>query len=135
MLAVAKISGLRLNVSGSLPNIIYRVSEQPSVGDYVQFCSPIPVDALPGGGSCPGGKLPLLKRVVAGAGDHVVVDTEGVTVNGVLLPASAPKQFGRDGTPLPSAVGVWILDSGHIWVAGEHPDSFDSRYFGPVSGV
>lgn len=132
-ITVAKATGWRVNVSGSLPEVFYRVPDRPTVGDYTQFCSPIPIVALPDGGGCPGGKLPLLKRVVAAMGDRVDVDAHGVRINGVQLSDSVPKRFGGDGTPLPSAAGTWILDSGKVWVAGEHPDSFDSRYFGPIN--
>lgn len=40
------------------------------------------------------------------------------------------RRSARDGSVLPSAVGVHVLKTGEAWVAGEHPDSFDSRYFG-----
>jgi type IV secretory pathway protease TraF len=36
--------------------------------------------------------LPLLKRVVALAGDIVSVSSSGVSVNGQLLPNSAPRE-------------------------------------------
>lgn len=133
---VAKETGWRVNITGSLPGVFYRVSENPARGDYFQFCPPFTAaatpDAKPGEPSC-SGKMPLLKRVVAASGDRVVVDVAGVSVNGERLLFSSPKRFARDGSPLPSAEGVHILGSGEVWVAGEHPDSFDSRYFGPVS--
>lgn len=135
---IAKESGWRVNVTGSLPDVFYRISYTHGHGDYVQFCAPISTAALPDGGDCLDGKLPLLKKVVAVGGDRVDVDAHGVRINGVQLPDSAPKRLGRDGTRLPSAAGKWVLDSGQVWVAGEHPDSFDSRYFGPIdaeSGV
>lgn len=132
---VAKEAGWRVNITGSLPGVFYRVSEDPARGDYFQFCAPIIVaalpDAMPGEPSC-SGKVPLIKRVVAVAGDRVVVDDAGVSVNSERLTNSAPKRAARDGSPLPSAVGVHLLRPGQVWVAGEHPDSFDSRYFGPV---
>lgn len=132
---VAKETGWRVNITGSLPGVFYRVSENPTRGDYVQFCPPFTVaatpDAKPGEPSC-SGKMPLIKRVVAVEGDHVVVDGSGVRLNGERLPDSAPKRFARDGSPIRSAVGVHVLGAGEVWVAGEHPDSFDSRYFGPV---
>lgn len=132
---VAKETGWRVNITGSLPGVFYRVSECAARGDYFQFCPPFTVaatpDAKPGEPSC-SGKVPLLKRVVAVEGDRVVVDDSGVSVNGVRLPDSAPKRFARDGSPLRSAVGVHVLGASEVWVAGEHPDSFDSRYFGPV---
>lgn len=133
---VAKEAGWRVNITGSLPGVLYRVSEYPTRGDYFQFCPPVVVaalpDARPGEPSC-SGKVPLIKRVVAVAGDRVVVDGAGVSINGTKLPNSTPKRFARDGSPLPSAVGVHALGLGQAWVVGEHLDSFDSRYFGPVN--
>jgi conjugative transfer signal peptidase TraF len=133
---VAKEAGWRVNITGSLPGVFYRVSEDPARGDYFQFCPPFTVpaipDAKPGEPSC-NGKVPLIKRVVAVAGDRVVVDWDGVTINGERLENSAPKRFARDGSALQTARGVHVLEPGQVWVAGEHPDSFDSRYFGPVS--
>lgn len=132
---VAKEAGWRVNITGSLPGVFYRVSEDPAWGDYFQFCPPVVAaalpDARPGEPSC-SGKVPLIKRVVAVAGDRVVVDDAGVSINGERLPNSTPKRFARDGSPLPSAVGVHVLGPGQVWVAGEHLDSYDSRYFGPV---
>lgn len=131
----AKEAGWRVNITGSLPGVFYRVSEDPARGDYFQLCPPVVVaaipDARPGEPSC-SGKVPLIKRVVAVAGDRVVVDDAGVRVNGELLANSVPKRSARDGSPLPSAVGVHELEPGQVWVAGEHPDSFDSRYFGAI---
>lgn len=133
---VAKEVGWRVNITGSLPGMFYRVSEDPARGDYFQFCPPFVVAAIPdarlGEPSC-SGKMPLIKRVVAVAGDRVVVDDAGVSINGKRLPDSRPKRFARDGSPLPSAVGVHVLAAGQVWGAGEHSDSFDSRYFGPVN--
>lgn len=133
---MAKEAGWRVNITGSLPGVFYRVSEDPARGDYFQFCPPVVVaalpDARPGEPTC-AGKVPLIKRVVAVAGDRVVVDGAGVSINGERLPNSTPKRFARDGSRLPSAVGVHVLGPGQAWVAGEYSDSFDSRYFGPVN--
>lgn len=134
--AGAKEAGWRVNITGSLPGVFYRVSDNPRVGDYVQFCPPFVVsaipDAKPGEASCHG-KVPLLKRVVAVEGDTVSVDDAGVAINGRRLANSTPRAWASDGAPLPSARGEYLLRRGEVWVAGEHPDSFDSRYYGPVS--
>lgn len=132
---VAKEAGWRVNITGSLPGVFYRVSGSPARGDFVRFCPPVTVPALPDSigweDSCDG-KVPLIKRVVGVPGDRVVVDNQGVRVNGVLLPNSRPKRSARDGTSLPSSVGEHALETGQVWTAGEHEDSYDSRYFGPV---
>lgn len=131
----AKQAGWRVNITGSLPGVFYRVSEDPARGDYFQFCPPVVVaallDARHGEPSC-SGKVPLIKRVAAVAGDRVVVDGAGVSINGERLPNSTPKRFARDGSSLPSAVGVHVLEPGQVWTTGEHEDSFDSRYFGAI---
>lgn len=128
----------RINISGSLPGTFYRVTgnRNPRVGDFVTFCPPVVVPALadanPWEPSC-AGKVPLIKEVAAVAGDRVVVSERGVSINGRLWPESRPKTRGMDGRPLPSAVGVYTLRPGEIWVMGEHPDSYDSRYYGPIT--
>lgn len=131
----AKEAGWRVNITGSLPGVFYRVSEDPARGDYFQLCPPVVVaaipDAKPGEPSC-SGKVPLIKRVVAVAGDRVVVDDAGVSINGERLSNSTPKRVARDGSRLPSTLGVHVLGPGEVWVAGEHSDSFDSRYFGAI---
>ena len=43
-------------------------------------------------------ELPLLKRVVAFAGDEVSVSSSGVSINGQLLPDSAPLFHDEAGT-------------------------------------
>jgi len=48
-------------------------------------------------------KLPLLKRVVALAGDVVSVSSSGVSINGQLLPNSAPLFDDEAGRPLTMA--------------------------------
>lgn len=132
----AKQAGWRVNITSSLPGVVYRVSEAPERGDFIRFCPPIVVAALPDSigweDSCDG-KVPLIKRVVAVAGDRVIVDSLGVQVNGILLPNSQPKHAARDGTQLPSAAGEYVLEARQVWTAGEHEDSYDSRYFGPTT--
>lgn len=135
---VAKEAGWRINITGSLPGMLYKVSDDPTRGDYFQFCPPFTVaatpDAKPGEPSC-SGKMPLLKRVVAVEGDRVAVSENGVWINGVLLPNSRPLRTDRSGNPLPVAWGEHVVSTRRVWVSGEHPDSFDSRYFGSVPAV
>jgi len=84
---------------------------------------------------CPDGYQPLLKRIVAKAGDLVIFDEKrGVEVNGEVLKDSKPSGKDSAGRPLthfPS--GMASLQPGEYWVMGDHPMSFDSRYFGPVN--
>lgn len=82
----------------------------------------------------PGSDYPhpiLVKRIVAMAGDHVVIQNGTVRVNGIRL----AEPYLRPGTVTP--VGASRLDvvvpAGSVFVMGDHREnSFDSKAFGPV---
>ena len=86
-------------------------------------------------GNCPDGAAPLMKPVVASAGDIVEVSSLGITVNGMCcLPNTAPKDKDSKGRPMqPWPNGQYRVPQGFVWVASSYnPWSFDSRYFGPL---
>ena len=126
----AKSSGLVLNVTGSMPGTIYKLGHGEKYS-LVSICSPIPHPSI-GHGSCPDGSMPLIKRVVGVAGDLVTVTDDGVEINGQPVSNSKPLDLDTKGQDLPHMRGIFVLKQGEIWTAGEHPNSFDSRYFGPV---
>lgn len=131
MLAItAKVSGLALNFTDSMPDVVYRVGHGEK-GSIAVLCAPIPHASI-GHGPCPDGSMPLLKRVVAVEGDEVRVTDYGVEVNGRPVPNSKPFDLASNGRALTHLRGAFYLRHGELWVAGEHPNSFDSRYFGPV---
>ena len=93
ILAVVFTLGLHVNLSPSAPRGLYRtVSGAPVPGAWVVAC--VSADAaavarargylLPG--PCPGGVQPVLKPVVAVAGDIVELGPETVVVNGYRPP-------------------------------------------------
>jgi len=127
---VAKSSGLVLNVTGSMPGIVYKLGRGEK-GSFATFCSPIPHPSI-GRGSCPDGSMPLIKRVVGIAGDLVTASDAGIDINGQSVPNSRPLDLDTKESALPHLRGSFRLKQGEIWAAGEHPNSFDSRYFGPV---
>ena len=126
----AKSSGIVLNVSGSMPGIFYKLGHGEK-GSLASFCSPIPHPSI-GHGSWPDGSMPLIKRVVGVAGDLVTATDHGVEISGQSVPNSRPLDLDTKGQALPHMRGCFTLKQGEIWTAGEHPNSFDSRYFGPV---
>lgn len=134
------IVGLRINASPSLPLGLYVTSSDPDA-NLVEFCpaEPFATLALSRGyrdpGACSDGGAPLLKPVVARAGDLVEVSAAGIAVNGHFLPNTAPLRTDTKGRPLTSwAPGRYIVQPGFAWVASSFsPRSFDSRYFGPVA--
>lgn len=72
----------------------------------------------------------LIKRVAGLSGDLVCRQGSLVTINKRSLVAARADQ---QGTPLPAWYGCRTLTTNEVFILGDHPSSFDSRYFGPVS--
>jgi conjugative transfer signal peptidase TraF len=131
--------GLRINTSPSLPLGLYVITTDGRA-DLVEFCPAEPFAALSlirgyrDAGSCRDGGAPLLKPIVAKAGDAVELSERGISVNGLLLPNTAPLSKDTKGRPLTAwPFGRYPVVAGTVWVASTyHSRSFDSRYFGPV---
>jgi conjugative transfer signal peptidase TraF len=131
--------GLRINTSPSLPIGLYVVTSDSSA-NLIEFCPAEPFAALSlvrgyrDPGACRDRGAPLLKPVVAKAGDLVELSWRGISVNGFLLPNTAPLSKDTKGRPLePWHFGCFRVAPGTVWVASSyHSRSFDSRYFGPV---
>ena len=132
-------SGIRINCSPSLPLGLYKEATDGRAL-LIEFCPEEPsarLAAIRGyrsNGNCPDGAGPLMKPVVASAGDVVEVSDRGIAVNGLLLPNTAPKTKDSQGRPMePWPYGEYRVTSGFVWVASSYnPWSFDSRYFGPL---
>jgi conjugative transfer signal peptidase TraF len=137
--AGAWLLGIRVNCSPSLPVGLYQVASGPDA-TLVEFCptEPFASVAIARGyrqvGNCPDGATPLMKPVVARAGDSVRVSERGVAVNGKAIPNSAALRRDLAGRPLtPWPCGTYAVLPGTVWVVSAyHPRSFDSRYFGPM---
>lgn len=129
-------------VSDSMPRGIYLLLRPPGRPRpcLALFCLPVEVGrsgrarGYLGVGSCPGGVAALLKPVVATAGDVVDVDSRGVSVNGALLPRSAP--LARDGEGRPLSVNwrgpVTLPPGTFLAVSTFTGRSWDGRYWGPL---
>jgi conjugative transfer signal peptidase TraF len=132
--------GIRINLSPSLPIGLYQVASGPDA-TLVEFCPPEPFASMANArgyrqpGTCPDGGTPLMKPVVARAGDTVRLSEKGVSVNGRALPNSAPLLKDTTNRPLsPWPYGAYVVQPGTIWaISTFNPRSFDSRYFGPIS--
>lgn len=72
----------------------------------------------------------LIKRVAALPGDIVCRQTDTLTVAGKTLQVKARD---RHDNALPNWQGCHKLSNEEIFIQGDHPGSFDSRYFGSVS--
>jgi conjugative transfer signal peptidase TraF len=132
--------GVRINTSYSLPMGLY-ITTSAEDAPFVEFC-PAGRFARESsergyrtpGFACPDGAVPLLKPVVARDGDQVETSAAGISVNGVLLPKTAPLAKDSalrllDHWPF----GAYVVEPGTIWVASTyHAGSYDSRYMGPI---
>jgi conjugative transfer signal peptidase TraF len=143
---VINASGLRLNVTSSMPVGIYRLAPIPQTGlkrgMLVAVCVPLKAAQLGrrraylSGGPCAGDTEPLLKIVAAIAGDSVSTAKSGITVNGRLLPDSKPVPVDSVGRSLkPWPLGSHRLKPHQIWLYADHAKSWDSRYWGPIENV
>ena len=136
-------AGARVNTTKSIPVGLYWLTKEPvEKGAYVVFCPPqvgVFDDAKErgyiGAGFCPGGYGFMMKRVLAAKDDQVAVTNDGVTVNGQLLPLSAPLATDKAGRELPryQATHYTLGNSELLLMSDVSGTSFDGRYYGPIS--
>ena len=142
---IAAVCGLRVNLTPSYPLGLWRIeplTRDVAAGDRVFICPPsnpafqqARERGYLGHGMCPGWFSPLIKTVVAVAGQHVVIDGD-IAVDGVRLAHSSVRPVDGQGRALAPAGGGIVAD-GQLFLFSEFAGSYDSRYFGPIpaSGV
>lgn len=120
-----------VNESPSLPKGLYlrEIGAAPGRGATVALPQPPEARRYLGALGMPVDVL-LIKRVAAVGGDLVCRGEAGVTAAGRTAPVL--EHDGR-GEPLPQWRGCRRLGPGELFVLGDAPGSFDSRYFGPVA--
>jgi type IV secretory pathway protease TraF len=120
-----------INESPSLPRGLYtRIGDaRPTVGAIVATHQPERARAYLARIGMPPQVL-LIKRIAAQGGDRVCR-----TGDVVATPGRRVRVLGRDrsGIDLPSWQGCRTLEEGEVFLLGDTPSSFDSRYFGPVT--
>lgn len=121
------------NASASVPRGLYAVTRigRPAPGDMVVARLPRRWRAMAARrGYLPIG-VPLVKRVAAVAGERVCAKGAQVRIGGRV----AARRLSRDarGRTLPWWRGCVTLRPGEVFLLSPAPDSFDGRYFGPVS--
>jgi len=122
-----------VNQSPSLPEGLYlrAASDAPGRGAVVAVRQPALARAYLAKLGMPA-DVRLLKRVAAVAGDDVCASPGAVQVGGRRLPV---RERDRLGTALPIWRGCRRLAKGELFLVGDTPASFDSRYFGPVAAA
>jgi conjugative transfer signal peptidase TraF len=134
-------AGLRLNLSGSMPIGLYRLSTEPAARRAIVLaCLPTEVAIFARSrryvphGPCPGGTAPIGKVVLALGGDVVQVTGTGLVVNGQAVRGTTPLAVdgaGRSLRRFPN--GAYRVRADEVWLYSPYSArSFDSRYFGPV---
>ncbi|MGY6217097.1 conjugative transfer signal peptidase TraF [Methylolobus aquaticus] len=138
------LAGTRINTTASFPiGLYWQLARPAGKGDLVWFCPPaesVFLTALARGylspGFCQSGSSPLLKRVVAVGGDHVVIAPTGTSVDGVVVPNTRQRTVDTAGRRLPAYRLDAVLSAGQVLLLSDHhAASFDGRYFGPVAAT
>ncbi|NEI67619.1 conjugative transfer signal peptidase TraF [Rhizobium leguminosarum] len=144
-IGTALAGGYRVNLTPSEPLGLWRIvplHRPAAVDDLLFICSPETAAMRAArargyfrSGSCPGAVAPLIKTVIAVAGQHVEIGVS-VSVDGRRVSSSSlalRDGKGRPLAPFPSG----IVPPGYVFLHSAFPGSYDSRYFGPVpaSGI
>ena len=146
ILAAFAVFGLTLNTTPSYPRGLWRqvaVAEPPVIRGRMALACPPPAPAfeeavrrgyMGGPGSCPNGYRPIMKRIMAVAGDVVTFDGTGgaMRVNGAEIPNSARQPRDAGGRPLSPWAGGTIPPHQALLMSDYDPYSFDGRYYGPL---
>lgn len=121
------------NASPSMDQGLYWITSQSDFerGEIVAAEPPTNVAIMMGQrGYLPAG-LPLIKRIVAMDGDTFCRIGNAISADG--QPVAEARDHDRMRRPLPVWQGCTALKEDEVFLLGDSPESFDSRYFGPVS--
>ena len=138
-LCLAYFSGYRVNLSGSLPHRLYRITpllegKTPSRGelvvlDYRKIDNPVISEGMTRRYLT---AHPMVKQVGALPGETVLLSGGRFRVDGTdrgsLVVLSADSQ----GRILGAFPTPYTLKAGEFWLVSHPEKGFDSRYFGPV---
>lgn len=145
LVVTALAGGYRINLTPSEPLGLWRMvplHRPVAVGDLVFVCPPETAamrEARERGylrsGLCPDGVAPLIKTVIALAGQQVDIGAS-VSVDGELVSSSSLVR--RDGAGrLLAPFSGGTVPPGYVFLHSTFAGSYDSRYFGPLpaSGI
>lgn len=120
------------NASASAPIGLWRAhpGTSPKVGDMVLAETPVTVRRLAAERQYIPPTVPLIKRVAAGPGDMVCAFGFRISIDGRSV--ATRMRADPQERPLPWWTGCERLAAGRFFLLNAPPNSFDSRYFGPV---
>ncbi|ABC93022.1 conjugal transfer protein F (plasmid) [Rhizobium etli CFN 42] len=143
--AAATVGGFRINMTPSEPLGLWRIValDRPAVaGDLIFICPPQTTEMREArergylrSGTCQGGIAPLIKTVIAIAGQHIEIGA-GVTIDGRPIAFSELAERDGKGRPMKPFPGGVVPDES-VFLLSPFRSSYDSRYFGPLpaSGI
>jgi conjugative transfer signal peptidase TraF len=120
------------NASDSAPRGFYAVrpAVQLKVGDFVVTRLPAAVATFAATRGYLPRTIPILKRIAAAAGDVVCVRAGVVAIDRIVV--ARTRLVDGQGRALPGWNHCRQLVDNELFLLNTAPDSFDSRYFGPV---
>ncbi len=119
------------NGSPSAPNGFYWIDDRRAErGDYVLVHTPERVRNLVEERRYLPPDTPLIKRVAGANGDVVCRRNREILIDGVTV--TIARNVDGLGRRMPVWTGCHVLHERRVFLLQQHPDSFDSRYFGPV---
>ena len=122
------------NASASAPIGFYWVEPKTEVepGDLVLAWLPDDARRLAAERRYLPANVPLVKRVAAMAGDRVCSTGRDISINGNIVTRRLLAD--REGRSMPRWEGCRILKGSEVFLLmARVPDSFDGRYFGPIT--
>lgn len=132
-LATARARPLLIyNPSNSVPTGFYvRAPGAPKRGDFVivRAAMASPEEAARRDYADPTDRF--IKRVAAVAGNTICASGNQVVIDGQRI--ITRQETSALGHPLPTWSGCRTLPDSEVFLLGDTPDSFDGRYWGPVS--
>lgn len=139
-LLAVMLTGIGFAVLRPQERVLYNPSDSLPRGFYVQDRSELAVgsivairaaDAAPAYAATrnfTGPRHRFLKRIAAMDGDTVCAAGAMIRIND--MPVTERTGADPSGAPLPSWSGCVTLEGGDVFLLGDHPGSFDGRYWG-----
>jgi conjugative transfer signal peptidase TraF len=137
---IIKLSGALINSTPSMPEGIYiRSFGEIKRGDIVAACLADPYKTIGleqlyiGRGMKCKGSEPVIKQVIALPGDSVTLEKNYIVVNSSRLFFKTLDKDDKGRSLIKYPRGVYLNTKGYWLIGTMTPNSWDSRYWGPIS--
>lgn len=119
------------NATASVPTGLYHIVDgEPHRGSLVVIRLPEPFRKLAHLRGYVPASVIVIKPIAALRGDTLCRQGNAVSINGRIV--AFARKLDKAGRPLPRWRGCHLLGTTAVGVISKRPDSFDSRYFGPL---